>query len=1015
MRTLLKTVVATMLLLVFTGFTGPAVAAVLNAGSAHVDIGIPGVDPHQSGTVGNSLFGIAVSGDGSGFNGTTDNGQFLYVPVAGDGFIIAKIQFGAIYDPARMAGVMLRQSLASGAVNAANVVTPNEPVGVLVKRHAQGQIRTSEGGTTTAIAPVEGQSPGAGTYVRLDRTGDIVTFSWSTNGTTWQEYSEAATVPMTGTLYVGLAVTSGDNAGLVQANFESVQCNFASIEDMVWGNGGSNTWVSPSWVGPSVYPGVASHVLLDADNTDTVYVSTGDQEALSLTIDGGKVVVQAGRTLTIGETVNVGVGGFLELGDGAMIAPALGGTISHLTASAGDATLKTWAGKTVDVTHFAGNTFSDFPGTFTLQGGGTLQLDNLTGDVYAPYTTFDIEAGGTLASKGTNPLGNAREVILQGANLEVENAGAISMSAALTVTDSSTVNVNATGTSMGLLTVDGVTLTTSGTGGVSFASTDITDGAAAVTFNTLTDANIGAVSLPANAVTINKTGSAKLIVSGAGANLENANFNIQAGTLVGVNASDPFGPNLIAMNAGELVLANSTAGVGVFDNALSVTGNSTLTGGNAGLVLSGMKSVQLGSAGVNDVSIASGKTLTLKSTDDYMLDVAGILGGGGKIGVTGGNVLLSGGGVIDSGTVSGGVLMTTASLSTTSTGTDTVVSGGELVTMAPLAVAGVLRVSGGSATLGDTLGVGTLKMRGGVMVANGVVTAAKVDANAGSLNLVNTANVVDAVLSGTAMVSANDLVLSKSLVRGDTTYSVTTGTSFTVTGSDLLSGMNVAFGGTKLTVAGPGAQSNANIMVTANGSLAANTTAKAVFGDLTLNGGVTNLTLTTTGPGAISFADVMASDGAGITGNLRARGDVVVGNSPGTLDVVGNLTLGSTSVYNWELGSTGSDLINVSGNLALDSGWTLKIVSDASFFHPAEYTLFTFDTSVFPSLPTFDLSEADGWFNPDSLSLRVTFDPSTGGGNVLLDVVPEPATWAMLLGAGLMGLVGFVRRRRKSA
>ena len=305
---------------------------------------------------------------------------------------------------------------------------------------------------------------------------------------------------------------------------------------------------------------------------------------------------------------------------------------------------------------------------------------------------------------------------------------------------------------MGRLTIGDATLTTSGTGGIGFDDTDIT-AATAVTFNTLTDANIGAVNLPANAVVINKTGAAKLIVSGGGADLENANFNLQAGTLVGVNASDPFGPNLIAIGGGELVLANSTAGVGVFDNALSVTGSSTLTGGNAGLALSGLKSVQVGSA-TNGVFInGSSRVLTLKSTDGYLLDVAGTLSGGGKIMVTGGNVLLSGGGTFHSGTLSGGTLTTTAPLSTTSTSTAFVVDGGDLITMAPLSIpSNALRVSSGSATIGDTLNVKTLEMRGGVMVANGVVTAAKLDANAGMLNLANTANVVDAVLSGTAMV-----------------------------------------------------------------------------------------------------------------------------------------------------------------------------------------------------------------------------------------------------------------------
>ena len=180
--------------------------------------------------------------------------------------------------------------------------------------------------------------------------------------------------------------------------------------------------------------------------------------------------------------------------------------------------------------------------------------------------------------------------------------------------------------------------------------------------------------------------------------------------------------------------------------------------------------------------------------------------------------------------------------------------------------------------------------------------------------------------------SANDLVISKSLARADTTYSVTAG-SFTVTGADLLGGMNVTFGGTQVNVAGPGSQPNANIILTSNGSLAANTASLARFGDLTLNSGVTNLTLSSSAPGGISFGDLVAADGTGVTGYLRVRDDVIVGDSPGTLDVVGSLVLGSTSVYNWELGPSGSDLINVSSNLELMNGWTLKIVFGPLVLH----------------------------------------------------------------------------------
>ena len=207
MRTLLKTVVAATLMLVFTG---PAVAAVLNAGSLGVNLGTPGVDPVVLGSAATGgLGGLEVTGGGSTIGGTADHGYFVYAAVAGDGYIIAKVQsFNANYSTSRLAGLMIRQSLADDAVNAANMVMPNE-VGTTTTRHARGQVRTSEGGSTEWIQPDAGQEPGVGKTIRLTRAGDTITFSWL-DGTTWRDYSETATVPMTGTIYVGLAVTAGN-------------------------------------------------------------------------------------------------------------------------------------------------------------------------------------------------------------------------------------------------------------------------------------------------------------------------------------------------------------------------------------------------------------------------------------------------------------------------------------------------------------------------------------------------------------------------------------------------------------------------------------------------------------------------------------------------------------------------------------------------------------------------------------------------------------------------------------
>ena len=74
--------------------------------------------------------------------------------------------------------------------------------------------------------------------------------------------------------------------------------------------------------------------------------------------------------------------------------------------------------------------------------------------------------------------------------------------------------------------------------------------------------------------------------------------------------------------------------------------------------------------------------------------------------------------------------------------------------------------------------------------------------------------------------------------------------------------------------------------------------------------------------GSVTINAGMMMGGGTINGSLTmAGGTLAVGFSPGTLNIGGNLTLGSASTTAIELGGTGAgqyDLINVSGNAALD-------------------------------------------------------------------------------------------------
>ena len=181
-----------------------------------------------------------------------------------------------------------------------------------------------------------------------------------------------------------------------------------------------------------------------------------------------------------------------------------------------------------------------------------------------------------------------------------------------------------------------------------------TEGNATITTNadlTVTTFSDGGV-----AGTITKTGDADLILTGAGSALPETTFEVQQGTLAGYHGSNPFGAGVLKLDGGDLLLS-AKAGAGfpvMYDNRVVVEANGTLTAG-AGVGGEVDQTLQLGSLPDNGVELGSvdgsnRATLTLQTTDDYGLNVAGPLSGSGGIRVPQGNVKLLAGGDVGSAT-----------------------------------------------------------------------------------------------------------------------------------------------------------------------------------------------------------------------------------------------------------------------------------------------------------------------------------------------------------------------------
>ena len=291
-------------------------------------------------------------------------------------------------------------------------------------------------------------------------------------------------------------------------------------------------------------------------------------------------------------------------------------TIQSLLFSAGDYTL-------IDTNAIPGSISAD---SLTNSGG-----DN-TISVGMTISGIADVSGGKLTATGTNDF-SATRVLLSGGTLAADSI----TSTPITVTANSAVAANSGTAHFGALTVtNDATLTSSGE--VRFQKVDLaanaTDIGFDVTGNTTLTATDGLDGAGAS-LSIVKTGDGNLILDRAGINLGSADFDVQAGALVGVNAT-AFGDAPLVLNGGTLALS-SPGGDIVYDKALPVSADSTLTAGMHGSGVNGPVTVAFGSLG-NDITVSSG-TLTVNTTDNYTLELRG--NQTGNMNVAGGQVSLA--------------------------------------------------------------------------------------------------------------------------------------------------------------------------------------------------------------------------------------------------------------------------------------------------------------------------------------------------------------------------------------
>jgi hypothetical protein len=153
---------------------------------------------------------FVLSGSGADVWGTVDAFRYSYVPLAGNGSIVARLDSFNGPHPWSKAGVMMRLSTSPTAAHAFLLWSRDH--GLAFQR------RTAGGGLTTHTA-----GPALAQWLRLTRSGDLVTAATSHDGVNWTDVDTDVLPAGGGPLLVGLAITSHDIEARATAHFRQVE------------------------------------------------------------------------------------------------------------------------------------------------------------------------------------------------------------------------------------------------------------------------------------------------------------------------------------------------------------------------------------------------------------------------------------------------------------------------------------------------------------------------------------------------------------------------------------------------------------------------------------------------------------------------------------------------------------------------------------------------------------------------------------------------------------------------
>lgn len=146
-----------------------------------------------------------------------DGFHFTKAVLNGDGEIRARVRSFSNTNPWAKAGVMIRENLTAGARHATTFITPPGA------GNGFGMVWRPTANTVTTYAQGPTLNPAPNNWVRIVRTGNVVTGYTSANGTAWTVVSSVTLTGLSSQVFIGLAATSGQTLEATTAVFDLVQ------------------------------------------------------------------------------------------------------------------------------------------------------------------------------------------------------------------------------------------------------------------------------------------------------------------------------------------------------------------------------------------------------------------------------------------------------------------------------------------------------------------------------------------------------------------------------------------------------------------------------------------------------------------------------------------------------------------------------------------------------------------------------------------------------------------------